>query len=357
MCVVDSNNDQVIVIRQRGTFQEIFGCATAFIAFTFVFLLMLSMTLSDFEPSGDFQPGIFLLIFGVGMVLTFGALGRYVSGIKTTFDAKARKVAFKAPFRRTAVIDFADIARIAPVTCRTLFSQKQGFCVVPGNDWIFGVRRFSPLFGKESAKLTRFESKTLPGVECAAGLAAEALPPEAKSPVRPEDAGYTRQSGRYVKSNYRSLSSGAIACIALLLAGVKLLGFDGEDPVVLGVILAVASFAGLVYIGLLSIRAIEVDANRGTLEVVHGLLLGRRKSYTFAQIATFEIAYFYGNWFMRKQRSLALRVSGLKKPISLSRASKGTRKAEKLRSELALLAELMQKDPLQDINYVETRVG
>ena len=354
---MDSKNDQVIVIRQRGTFREIFGCTMAFIAFTFVFLLMLSMSLSDFEPSDDFRPGIFLLIFGAGMVFTLGAVIRYGSGTKVIFDTNARKTVFKTPFSRAVTIDFGDIARIAPVTCRTVFSQKQGFCLVPRGDWIFEARRFSPLFRKGSAKLIRFESETLPGIERAIGLSEDVPPSESKSAVRPEDAGYARQSGRYIKSNYRRLASGAVACIVLLLAGIKLLGFGGEDPVVLGLLIAIASFVGLIYIAFQSVRAIEVDANRNTLEIAHGLLFGRRKSYPFTQVASFEITNFYGNWFMRKQRSLSLRVAGLKKPIQLSRASNGTQKAEKLRSELALLAELMQKDPLRDVNYVETRVG
>ena len=354
---MDSKNDRIIVIRQRGTFREIFGCGVAFVAFLFVFLMMLSMSLSGFEPSDDFRPGVFLAIFGAGAVLTLGTLVRYASGTRAAFDADAKKVVFKTPFSGAARIDFADIARIAPVTCKTVFSQMQGFCLVTKGDSLFGARRFSPLFRVGSAKLARFESETLPKVERAIGLPGDDLPAEARSSVRPEDAGYARQSGRYVKSDYRRLATGSLVCIALLLAGIKLLGFGGEDPVVLGVILAVAAFAGLLYIAFFAVRSIEVDANRGTVEVVRGLLLGRRKSYPFAQVASFEITNFYGSWFMRKQRALSLRVAGLKKPIPLSRGTSGGQKAEKLRSELALLAELMQKDPLRDVNYVETRVG
>lgn len=332
----------------------------AVIAFAFVFLSMLLMTSADFEPSGEFRPGILLLISGAGLAATASALIRYASGTKTTFDASARKVTFKTPFSRTVTVDFADIGKLAPVTCRTLFSQKQGFCLVPRSDPIFGTRRFSPLFRRGSAKLARFESETLPGIERMTRITEDSVPTaptEPSSSVRPDDAGYARQSGRYVKSSYRRLATGSIVCILLLLAGIKLVGLGGEDPVVLGLIIAVASFVCLLYIALRAIRSIEIDANRGTVEVVRGLLRGGRRSYTFAQVTSFEIAHFYGNWLLRKQRLLSIRAAGLKSPISLSRASNGTQKAARMRSELALLVELMQRDPLRDVNYVETYVG
>ena len=351
---MSSRNDRTIVVTRRGTFREIFGYAMAFFAFAFVFAMMFLMMVTEHESSDGFQPGVFALIFGAGAVFMLGALVRHAAGTKAVFDLEARRATLKAPFGKTFAIGFDDIARLAPVVCKTIFSEQRGFCLVPKNDPVFGTRRFSPLFRKGSAKLSNFESTTLLEIERVAGLEGVPSPSQSRTPVRPEEAGYAKQSGRYVKNSYRRLAAGAVTCIVLLLAGIKLLAFEGEDLVMLGLIMAIGALAGLVYVGFMAIRSIEIDVNRNTLEIRRGLLLGRTKPYPFEKIESFEIASFYGNWFTRNQRSLALRIAGVKKAIPLSGA---TKTAGKLRSELLLLAELTRRDPLRDVNYVETRVG
>ena len=340
----------VLVVNCRGALRD---CAGYFLSFLFCLVLTLAMLFAkDINPDAR---GVGAAVFGIAALIVGYLLLRQFKGERVAFDPAAKTVTFTPIFgRRRDTLRFDEIVRIAPMTSKSLLFTRHGYCLVSQGKPIFGNRRISTLWGRDSGALEEFRRRTVPAIESMIGLQPErtSTPPEAPDISR---AGYAKDGSLYVKSHTKRLAVQLLIAVGLLLLGGKMMGSIEDDAVVFGLLIAVGALIWFFAILFYPVKSVSIDTSRKSITVRRGLLPVRKKSYSFDSVAGFEVLSFHGNWATNATRHLSIKFAGVKKPLRLSagRAKQG----EKMNQELFGLAALVGFDPLPKIDYQQKRTG
>ena len=338
-----------LVVNCRGALRD---CAGFSLSFLVCLVLTLAMLFADgIDPDAR---GVFTVIFGAATLITGFLLWRIFKGERVVFDPASKTVTFRRTFgRRPETLRFDEIVRIAPMTNKSLLFTRHGYCLVSQDKPIFGNRRISTFWGRNSGALEEFRRRTVPAIESMIGL----QPVGASTPPAADlsRAGYAKEGSLYVKSFTKRLVVQFVIAFALLLLGGNMMGSIDNEILGLGFLIAVGSLVWLFVILFYPVKSVAIDTSRKSITVRRGLLPFRKKSYSLDSATGFEVLSFHGNWATNATRHLSIKFSGVKKPLRLSVGN--AKQGEKMNQELFGLAALVGFDPLPKIDYQQKRVG
>ncbi|MCL2683967.1 MAG: hypothetical protein FWE55_01875 [Synergistaceae bacterium] len=293
----------------------------------------------------------------LGVAVNAAALIRQLYGKKVVFDRPSRTVSISRLFSKPTVMSFQSIARVAPLTCKGLFTTREAYCLVPTIAPLFGLKIISPVCVPGGKKMESFKSGLLPEIEKILELdkdgqkRKEETPPSVPSCYMTQDACYTKSFTRKYVVLYASLA----VIILAAFSAVPLLKYSGVDSgYAKAVTIVLASFTlpvalSLFLLLLLPVTSVSFDTSGNVIELRRGIWgWGGVKTYDMSLASAFEAIGNGAGLYGDGRREIYLRLEGVQKPLLLmSAASRGKASAD----ELKFLAGLLNLDPARDMSY------
>ena len=344
--------DKQLIVKHRGAARDVWAHFFSLVVFAFAFLIFLILLFVEKTDDDRLFVAIAAAAFGAIMLLHAFAFLRLTTGTTTVFDPTTRSVTIKRLLAKPWTLPFSQIAKIAEITEKSLFLERRAYCIVPVADPIQSTSILTTFYKPQHMKLERFRREALPRIEEMLGLGdpSRTAPSAVKNDCRA--AGYERIGGRYTKTHGRRFFLRAALFTLVLLGGTKLL--STPDTQIMGVILCVLALIGFFSILFLASYSVAIDPSRKTIEVKKGMC-GRTKTYSFEDVDSFVVGSFFGNWFLRNQRTLEVRFAGMKKTVPLVTV-RNAQKSDKALAEFAFLSGLVERD-LNAVVYVRRRIG
>ena len=354
-----SASNEVLSFRVMGRASAVFSTIVGAFAWVAVIYMLYVKLWRETGNIGIPLPAAAAIgIFGAfGVVVNAAALVRQLYGKEVVFDGLSRTISVSRLFGRPSVMTFQSIARVAPLTCKGIFTTREAYCLVPTIAPLFGLKIISPICVPGGREIERFRSGVLPGIEKMLELDKAGQRKKAETNLSAPSC-YTARDARYTKSfarRYVLMRVFLIIIILCALSAVPFLKAAGMDEPAAKAAMTVAAFLALpaalslILISLAPVTSLSFDTLKNIIELRRGIFgWGGAKTYDMSSAKAFEVIgkgtglYGYG------RGEIYLRLDGVREPVLLmSSASRGKASAD----ELKFLAGLLGLDPARDMAY------
>jgi hypothetical protein len=346
---VDERDGKILIIRARGRTADIMLTVAGVLAWSLIAVAVLCGFSGQILKIKKAQIAL-LGACAVGAAFNVVLFACHFRGKRTVFDPHTRTVAITRLFGRKTVISFESIARVAPLTFKTLFAAREAYCLVPAIAPIFGPKIISPLCRPGSASIENFRSQIVPEVERMLEVEKTSFKKRGENSAN-VPVGFKKDGTRYVKNFARNAFWGILliaaifaTCIGALLATVRGQWVLAAAPAgIAALLLALA-----IWMLLGPIKSISFDTQGKNIEVSRGIFgWGGVKSYGYSSVKSFDVRGVVRGGEIASS-SVYLKLDGAKKPMPVVTFAP---RRKDVADGLKFLAGLLDLDPVHDIDY------